>query len=136
VSKCEYCGIEVELPFQCNYCGKFFCEVHRLLENHDCPNAPPRTPLGSHQTKKMYREMERAKEVKHVIEITDEESLRLLGRKAMTKTYEGKHHFDVPVEVYADKKYRQKLNNARTLNEVEHLVHDYYKHHRKESKAI
>jgi hypothetical protein len=51
VPKCEYCGAEIELPFQCNYCGKHFCEKHRLIENHDCPDAPARTPLGSYQTK-------------------------------------------------------------------------------------
>jgi len=50
-----------------------------------------------------------------------------------TITYENRynHHFSVPAEAYSIKKYRQKLNNARTLNEVERILHDYYKHHRK-----
>ena len=50
-----------------------------------------------------------------------------------TITYENKyhHHFRVPTEAYSIEKYRQKLNNARTLNEVERILHDYYKHHRK-----
>lgn len=49
-----------------------------------------------------------------------------------TLTYENIHHyhFSVPAEAYSIKEYRQKLNNARTLNEVEHILHDYYKHHR------
>jgi len=50
-----------------------------------------------------------------------------------TLTYENRynHHFRVPAEAYSTEKYRQKLNNARTLDEVEHILHDYYKHHPK-----
>jgi hypothetical protein len=50
--KCEQCGKEVDLPFECNFCGGHFCIEHRLPENHNCPNQPARTPLGSWQTKK------------------------------------------------------------------------------------
>jgi len=46
VQKCDYCGKEVDLPFQCSFCGFYFCTEHRLPENHDCPNLPTRTPLG------------------------------------------------------------------------------------------
>lgn len=47
-----------------------------------------------------------------------------------TLTYENRynHHFSVPAEAYSIEKYRQKLNNARTLDEVEHILHGYYKH--------
>lgn len=34
--KCEKCGEETFLPFQCPYCGGRFCTAHRLPENHDC----------------------------------------------------------------------------------------------------
>ena len=34
--KCQKCGQETFLPFQCPYCGGHFCSVHRLPENHDC----------------------------------------------------------------------------------------------------
>lgn len=34
--KCERCGIEVDLPFRCNYCEHYYCPEHRLPENHDC----------------------------------------------------------------------------------------------------
>ena len=34
--KCEACGVEVDLPFRCNYCEHFYCPEHRLPENHDC----------------------------------------------------------------------------------------------------
>jgi Zn-dependent protease len=34
--KCEICGVEVDLPFRCNYCEHYFCPTHRLPENHDC----------------------------------------------------------------------------------------------------
>jgi len=50
--KCEQCGAEVELPFECNYCRHYFCVEHRLPENHNCPNQPARTPLGSWQMRK------------------------------------------------------------------------------------
>jgi hypothetical protein len=48
---CEHCGVEVELPFKCNYCGSQLCIEHRLPENHACIRQPPRTPIGSYQSK-------------------------------------------------------------------------------------
>jgi Zn-dependent protease len=35
--KCQKCGQEIFLPFQCPYCGGQFCAAHRLPENHACP---------------------------------------------------------------------------------------------------
>ena len=35
--KCQKCGQETFLPFQCRYCGDRFCAAHRLPENHACP---------------------------------------------------------------------------------------------------
>jgi Zn-dependent protease len=35
--KCQKCGQEAFLPFQCPYCGGQFCAAHRLPENHACP---------------------------------------------------------------------------------------------------
>ncbi len=35
--RCQKCGEETFLPFQCIYCGGQFCAAHRLPENHDCP---------------------------------------------------------------------------------------------------
>src|SRR4030067_781756 len=58
MSKCEECGAEVELPFRCNFCGGHFCSDHRLPENHFCIGEPPRTPLGSLDSKNT---IERAK---------------------------------------------------------------------------
>jgi hypothetical protein len=123
VAKCEYCGAKIELPFKCNYCEKYFCEAHRLLENHDCPNAPPRTPLGSHQTKQMLASTAKKREI---------ESKSIECWKTETKTYGNifNHHFNVPIEAYSDEKCREKLNKARTLNEVEHILRDYRKHHK------
>lgn len=34
--KCEACGQETFLPFQCPYCSGQFCPDHRLPENHNC----------------------------------------------------------------------------------------------------
>jgi len=49
--KCEYCEKEVDFPFQCSFCGFYFCTEHRLPENHDCPNQPTRSPLGRWKAK-------------------------------------------------------------------------------------
>jgi len=38
--KCHYCGKEVLTPFQCTYCGRYFCGEHRLPENHRCAKLP------------------------------------------------------------------------------------------------
>lgn len=35
--KCQTCGQEIYMPFQCPYCGGQFCSAHRLPENHKCP---------------------------------------------------------------------------------------------------
>jgi len=34
--KCQVCGKETFLPFQCPYCGDQFCTNHRLPESHNC----------------------------------------------------------------------------------------------------
>jgi hypothetical protein len=120
--KCEQCGKEVELPFECTFCKGYFCVEHRLPEGHDCPKAPPRTPLGSYQSKQMLANNAKKRKIETVKQ-----------SKSETKTYDNifNHHFNVPIEVYSDEKYREKLNRARTLNDIEHILHDYYKHHSK-----
>lgn len=35
--KCDACGQEIFMAFQCSYCGGQFCAAHRLPENHNCP---------------------------------------------------------------------------------------------------
>ena len=35
--RCDYCGQEEGMPYQCRHCGGTFCSAHRLPENHDCP---------------------------------------------------------------------------------------------------
>ncbi|MHA1727277.1 MAG: rhomboid family intramembrane serine protease [Promethearchaeota archaeon] len=34
--KCYFCDKDVYLPFKCRYCGKNFCQHHRIPENHEC----------------------------------------------------------------------------------------------------
>ncbi|MEM3044886.1 MAG: AN1-type zinc finger domain-containing protein [Candidatus Bathyarchaeia archaeon] len=36
--RCEYCGMNVNLPFICRYCGASLCADHRLPERHECSN--------------------------------------------------------------------------------------------------
>ena len=36
--QCQVCHNDTTLPFRCPYCGGQFCSVHRLPENHACPN--------------------------------------------------------------------------------------------------
>lgn len=125
VPKCEYCRAEVTVPFQCSFCGQYFCEIHRLPENHDCSNAPARTPLGSYQTKV-------------ALAVATAKKNEPLSGIISTHTYANKygHDFRVPPEVYLDEKYFEKLNEARTLDEVEHIIDDYYKHHPKGTGSV
>lgn len=52
MSECDFCGKEVTLPFKCPFCTGRFCDEHRLPENHECLNAPRRSPLGHWKAKK------------------------------------------------------------------------------------
>jgi hypothetical protein len=36
-SFCYYCLEPVYMPYRCNRCGGYFCQDHRLPEQHDCP---------------------------------------------------------------------------------------------------
>ncbi|MEM2864760.1 MAG: AN1-type zinc finger protein, partial [Candidatus Bathyarchaeia archaeon] len=36
MSRCEYCGMDVYLPFTCRHCGASLCADHRLPERHEC----------------------------------------------------------------------------------------------------
>ncbi len=37
MAKCDVCGEQVDMPYQCRHCGGTYCSEHRLPENHDCP---------------------------------------------------------------------------------------------------
>ncbi len=37
MAKCDVCGREENMPYNCSQCGGTFCPDHRLPENHDCP---------------------------------------------------------------------------------------------------
>ncbi|MFW5965217.1 MAG: rhomboid family intramembrane serine protease [Halodesulfurarchaeum sp.] len=37
MARCDYCGQESPMPYQCRLCGGTYCSDHRLPENHDCP---------------------------------------------------------------------------------------------------
>jgi len=55
MTKCEYCGKEIILPFVCPYCGQNFCSEHRLPESHECTNLPKK-PLFWYQRARAIRE--------------------------------------------------------------------------------
>lgn len=129
MSKCEFCGAEVEFPFECSYCGKHFCKAHRLLENHNCPNAPPRTPLGSFQAKQMLANTAKKREIQIASSNLSDSNWMTTETKTSNNVFG--HRFTVPIEVYSDEKYREKLDKARTLSEAEGIIHDYRKHHPK-----
>jgi hypothetical protein len=65
-------------------------------------------------------------------EIETMPSCTVLGGE--TKTYDNihGHHINVPIKIYLDEEYRDKLNKARTLDEVEHIIHYYREHHKSE----
>jgi len=63
--KCEKCGVDIDLPFKCSYCGRNFCVEHRLPEGHECseywrvkiPRQPPAAespPLRSYSVEYRY----------------------------------------------------------------------------------
>jgi predicted nucleic acid binding AN1-type Zn finger protein len=35
---CAICGERVYLPFRCEYCGRYYCDNHRMPFDHDCKN--------------------------------------------------------------------------------------------------
>jgi hypothetical protein len=49
--KCQQCDKETFFPFRCNYCGKDYCEEHRLPESHDCVSLPKKQGWYSRQRK-------------------------------------------------------------------------------------
>ncbi|ADB61508.1 Rhomboid family protein [Haloterrigena turkmenica DSM 5511] len=36
MAKCDVCGKDESMPYNCRHCGGTFCADHRLPENHDC----------------------------------------------------------------------------------------------------
>ena len=48
-----------------------------------------------------------------------------------TRTYGNIHHysFEVFTEVYSNKEYRKRLDNAKTMDEVENIEKEYFSHH-------
>jgi membrane associated rhomboid family serine protease len=37
MAKCDQCGKNENMPYQCRHCGGTYCAEHRLPENHSCP---------------------------------------------------------------------------------------------------
>ena len=58
------------------------------------------------------------------------------GRK--TRTYGNIHHysFEVFTEVYSDKEYRERLNNAKTMDEVENIEKEYFSRYQKPKELL
>jgi hypothetical protein len=64
MGECDVCEKKIDLPFECAFCGGHFCLAHRLAENHSCPDAPSRTPLGYWKDKYIVPEVVGIPEVK------------------------------------------------------------------------
>jgi len=90
--KCEQCGKEVELPFECSFCGHYFCAEHRLPENHNCPNQPTRTPLGSWQTRK---EIAHANTEKQTSKLASEGDYHFIKEASKSEKLETKKPFPI-----------------------------------------
>jgi membrane associated rhomboid family serine protease len=37
MAKCDVCGRDENMPYNCRHCGGTYCAEHRLPENHGCP---------------------------------------------------------------------------------------------------
>jgi predicted nucleic acid binding AN1-type Zn finger protein len=51
---CAVCGKNSYLPFHCDYCNLYFCDMHRLPFDHDCRNIAEwkKRPLPSSRQRK------------------------------------------------------------------------------------
>ena len=61
---------------------------------------------------------------------TNRDRIELETEKSHKRKYENNfgNVYTVPVEVYADKTYREKLNRANTSSQAESIVRNYYKY--------
>jgi len=56
-SHCNYCLQPTPLPYQCSRCEEWYCQDHRLPEEHNCPE-------GKRKTEKIVRRIKPKKEEK------------------------------------------------------------------------
>jgi len=49
---CDYCGKTTMVAFKCKYCGRTFCEEHKLPENHGCLKVEVEKEIGLVQQEK------------------------------------------------------------------------------------
>ena len=142
--RCYACGAEIPVPFECSFCGGVFCFEHRLQENHNCPVASARSPIAPRESKSLL-----LMELPDIEEVTvtraetssGEKSSKEISEKrtkgedgklgVIVATCEGKYRFSVPFEVCTDREYREKLSEAKTSDEVERVIRDFYEYHKK-----
>jgi hypothetical protein len=104
--------------------------MDRMMQSEDVKEHPVDAPIETE-----IQEVHRLFKEADMSSIVENERLKdEVQRKESTKTYDNIYHHDflVPTEVYSDEEYRGRLNNARTLEEVEQILEDYNRHHRKE----
>ena len=97
--KCQLCKEEVFLPYKCSYCGQYFCDDHRLPEQHQCPGLPKRgwgtsvrVSTKTHDKKKI-RPLPTASEddsVRVDAQIEEKEKIKPLPASANDTTYPSK----------------------------------------------
>lgn len=54
------------IPFQCQYCNGYFCEEHRLPENHECVGLDLKKPIFRYSKFQKFRRGETPKEAKQL----------------------------------------------------------------------
>lgn len=58
-SHCNYCLEPAPLPYRCHRCGGWYCEGHRLPEQHNCPGGEGRAETAAEPTRARKEERKR-----------------------------------------------------------------------------
>jgi hypothetical protein len=91
---CALCGnklTQIE-SFKCDFCEQIFCSEHRLVENHNCVNAPNRTPLGYWKAKPEFDDYVVESKMLGITKVKSKKKQKL-EKKQKTLTEKLKHIF-------------------------------------------
>jgi len=94
--KCEVCGKEVLLPFQCSYCKFYFCADHRLPEDHDCPNLPT-SPLFWYARRRRQTDLKADEKERFMANLEPKKLLNKAKRRVTKHKYTLRSHIIVKI---------------------------------------